>query len=60
MFESYEVVWRDGEGEWRTVKTGLTESQALAYAAEYKKWTIRVFKAVRTEIHLVETENDSK
>jgi hypothetical protein len=60
MFESYEVEWRDEQGVWRTVKTGLTESEAHACAAQYKNWTIRVLKAVRTEIRLVETENESK
>jgi hypothetical protein len=60
MFESYEVEWHDGDGVWRTVKTGLTESQAHACAAQYKYWTIRVLKAVRSEIHLLEAENDSE
>ena len=57
--ESYEVEWRDGEGVWRTVKTGLTESEARACAAQYKNWTIRILKAVRTEVRLVEPENDN-
>ena len=60
MFESYEVEWRDSRGVWHTVKTGLTESEAHACAAEYKNWTIRIVKAVRTEILLVEMENDSE
>jgi hypothetical protein len=60
MLESYEVEWRDGDGVWRTVKTGLTESQAHACAAQYKYWTIRILKAVRSEIRLVETENVSE
>lgn len=60
MFESYEVEWRDSQGVWRTVKTGLTESEAHAAAAQYKSWTIRIVKAVRTEILVVEVDNDSK
>jgi hypothetical protein len=60
MFESYEVEWRDGQGEWHTVKTGLTESQARACAAQYKHWAIRIVKAVRIEILLDDMENDSE
>jgi hypothetical protein len=60
MSESYEVEWRDGQGVWRTVKTGLTESEAHVCAAQYKYWTIRILKAVRTEIRLVEIENDGE
>jgi hypothetical protein len=61
VFESYEVEWLDGRGVWHTVKAGLTtESEAHACDAQYKNWTIRIVKAVRTEIPLVEMDNDSQ
>jgi hypothetical protein len=52
--ESYEVEWRDANGAWHTVKTGLTESEADACTAQYKDWTIRILKVVRTVVRLVE------
>jgi hypothetical protein len=58
--ESYEVDWCDGEGVWHTLKAGLTESEARACAAQYKGWTIRILKAVRTEIRFDEVENDDQ
>jgi hypothetical protein len=60
MFESYEVEWRDSRGVWHTVKAGLTESEAHACAAQYKNWTIRIVKTVRTEIPMIATDNDSE
>ena len=58
--ESYEVQWCDEQGVWRSVKNGLTMPETRALIAQYKDWNLRVLKAVRTEIHLVETENDSE
>ena len=58
MLESYEVEWRDGQGVWHPVQSGLTESEARACVAQYKNWTIRILKALRTEIPLAEMENE--
>jgi hypothetical protein len=53
MFECYEVEWRDSRGVWHTVKAGLTESEA-------RTGRFRIVKAVRTEIPMFATDNDSE
>jgi hypothetical protein len=58
--ESYEVQWCDEKGVWRSVKNVLTVTEARALVAEYKNWNLRVLKASRIEIDLVEMENDSQ